>query len=110
MVVRRSSGRGGRSGGRGRNKGDGGSLGAKEGQEVSELKRELQASQKELKELRERKASLERECVIYQSQLEVWVALDLSTYMYMYICTTYCKIVCCMKYIVYNYVYLHVHI
>ena len=36
-----------------------------------ELRRELDAALKELKELRERKSSLERECIIYQSQLEV---------------------------------------
>ena len=69
-VVRRSSDRGGRGRGRGRGL-KRGLVGAGETQEVSDLKRQLEASQKELKELRERKTSLERECVIYQSQLEV---------------------------------------
>ena len=72
-VVRQSSerkgwGRGG-SGGRGKNRNGG------EQFAMSELKRELDMSKKELKELRERKSSLERECVIYQSQLEVRVQL-----------------------------------
>ena len=58
-----------RSGGRGRGGG-----GGEEGEEdVSGLKRELDSSLKELKKLKERKWSLERECVIYQSQLEVRV-------------------------------------
>lgn len=72
-VMRRSSDRGGRGrgGGRGQKKGGRGPAEVGGMQEVSRLKGELEASQKELKELRERKVSLERECVIYQSQLEV---------------------------------------
>ena len=64
-----------RSSGRGRGREGGGSgeemMG---GEDVTGMKRELDAALKELKELRERKLSLERECVIYQSQLEVSMA------------------------------------
>ena len=69
-LVRRESGRRsrGRGGGRGGQRGGGGGGGE---QDVMEMRKLLEASQKEIQELRERKASLERECVIYQSQLEV---------------------------------------
>lgn len=69
-VQRKSSGRGR---GKGQNYRERGSLGGKEGeQEVGKMKRELDATLKELTELQDRKSSLERECVIYQSQLEVY--------------------------------------
>ena len=35
------------------------------------LQQELDGARRELQEARDRKASLERECIIYQSQLEV---------------------------------------
>ena len=38
---------------------------------VSKLQSSLERVEKELQETKERKASLERECVIYQSQLDV---------------------------------------
>lgn len=38
---------------------------------VNKLKNSLERVEKELQETKERKASLERECVIYQSQLDV---------------------------------------
>lgn len=38
---------------------------------VTKLENSLGKVEKELQETRERKASLERECVIYQSQLDV---------------------------------------
>lgn len=38
---------------------------------VSELQSSLERMEKELQETKERKASLERECVIYQTQLDV---------------------------------------
>lgn len=38
---------------------------------VNELKNSLERVEKELQETKERKASLERECIIYQSQLDV---------------------------------------
>ena len=56
---RKGEGHGEESAGEGRDEEDG------------ELKRQLELAGSELKELRERKSSLERECVIYQSQLEV---------------------------------------
>lgn len=49
--------------------------------EVSELKNSLERVEKELQLTKERKASLERECVIYQSQLDV--SCTQNTYMYM---------------------------
>ena len=67
-VTRRSIGRGSR--GRGGVK-RGQRVGEEKDQALTDLKMSLEASQKDLKELKERKASLERECVIYQSQLEV---------------------------------------
>jgi hypothetical protein len=38
---------------------------------VSELQSSLERMEKELQETKERKASLERECAIYQTQLDV---------------------------------------
>ena len=38
---------------------------------VTELRTSLKRVEKELQDTKERKASLERECVIYQSQLDV---------------------------------------
>ena len=40
---------------------------------VEALQRELEGTRRELQGARDRKGSLERECVIYQSQLEVCV-------------------------------------
>ena len=38
---------------------------------VQKLQKDLEETQRELREMKDRKMSLERECVIYQSQLEV---------------------------------------
>ena len=51
-----------------------GGEGVRGGEVTGEMRRELDAALKELRELRERKSSLERECVIYQSQLEVCIS------------------------------------
>ena len=40
---------------------------------VQELQKALESTQRELRDMKDRKESFERECVIYQSQLEVHV-------------------------------------
>ena len=44
------------------------------------MRKELEMAQRELREMKERKTSLERECVIYQSQLEVVCFANVSKY------------------------------
>ena len=39
---------------------------------VEALKSQLEGTRRELQEVKDMKASLEKECVIYQGQLEVW--------------------------------------
>ena len=39
---------------------------------VEELQKALESTQRELRDMKDRKESFERECVIYQSQLEVY--------------------------------------
>ena len=46
---------------------------------IDDLRRSLERTEKELQVAKERKASLERECVIYQSQLDVSIS---NNYMY----------------------------
>ena len=48
-----------------------GAEGAVDSGVISELQSSLERMEKELQETKERKASLERECVIYQTQLDV---------------------------------------
>ena len=52
---------------------------------VSKLQSSLERVEKELQEAKERKASLERECVIYQTQLDVSDTTRSYQCMYMYI-------------------------
>ena len=59
---------------------------------VSKLQSSLERVEKELLEAKERKASLERECVIYQTQLDVSDTTRSYQYMYMYI--NACEIDC----------------
>ena len=47
---------------------------------VSELQSSLERVEKELQETKERKASLERECIIYQTQLDVSAWWQLNTF------------------------------
>ena len=47
---------------------------------VSELQSSLERVEKELQETKERKASLERECVIYQTQLDVSAWWQFNTF------------------------------
>ena len=85
-LQRKSSGRGGKGRGRGKTERESGLVVGRGEQETSELRRELDVALRELSELRERKSSLERECVIYQSQLEVrMILLVLHFHAYVYI-------------------------
>ena len=51
---------------------------------VSKLRSSLESVEKELRETKGMKASLERECVIYQSQLDVSVSSEMLVYSEIY--------------------------
>ena len=61
---------------------------------VQKLQKDLEETQRELREMKDRKMSLERECVIYQSQLEVrwvceggWVSIGYGWWVIVHTCS-----------------------
>ena len=61
---------------------------------IEMLKSQLEVTKGELQEVKDRKASLEKECVIYQSQLEVCACVCVCMCVCVHVCVHVCVYVC----------------